>query len=251
MSTDDSPDGTSTWTQPRFVIAAVIVALIAVFAVVLTVTGPADGNDVDPAPRADANPSAEPDADSDSDSDSACGLEAGDQTIPVTAPADTRWELVGTIAAPTAPDNIGPGAVDDGLRICFAKSPVGALYAAVNFVASASDPELRLRAAEALVAAGPGRTRASEEARRSEVATSSAAVQVVGFTFLNYTTEASTVDLAFRAAASNGSTGLVHLPVSLRWEDGDWKAVVPPTGELFPGLGPIPDLTGYAAWSGA
>lgn len=89
MSTHDGhdADGTSSWTQPRFVIAAVIVALIAVFGIVLAVTDPADGND-SPAPRADPT-SAPPTAEQ--GSDSACGLESGDQTIPVVAPPNTDW----------------------------------------------------------------------------------------------------------------------------------------------------------------
>lgn len=242
-------DGTNTWMQPRFVLAAVVVALIAVFAVVLTITGPADSNDRDPTPRTNsATPSAEPDPAG--DSDSACGLEAGDQTIPVTAPADTQWELVGTVAAPTAPDTIGPGVVDDGLRSCFARSPTGALYAAVNFIATASDPALRQQAVRSLTASGPGRDRALREVEGPQNASGNS-VQLGGFTILNYSDEAATVDLAFRATRPGETVaGLVHLPLSLRWEDGDWKAAVPPTGELFPGLGPIPDLTGYAAWSG-
>jgi hypothetical protein len=52
--------------------------------------------------------------------------------VPVAAPPDTEWELVGTVAAPTAPETIGSGVVDDGLRSCFARSPLGTLYAAVN-----------------------------------------------------------------------------------------------------------------------
>lgn len=243
---DDShdSDGASTWTQPRFVIAALVVALIAVFAAVLTVTGPADGNGETP-PRAEATSSP---ATARAASDSACGLEPGDQTIPVTPPPDTQWELVGTIAVPTAPNTIGPGDVDEGLRSCFARSPMGALYAAVNFIASASDSDLRARAVRSLTASGPGRDRALQEAEGPQ-ADSSGGVQIAGFTFLNYGEDAATVDLAFRATPGN-TTGLVHLPLSLRWEDGDWKVVVPDSGDLFPGLGPLPDLTGYAPWSG-
>lgn len=245
MSTDDSHDGTNTWTQPRFVIAAVVVALIAVFGVVLAVTGPADG-DNEPAPRADPT-SAPPRADA-VRADSPCGLEPGDQTIPVIAPPDTDWELVGTVAAPTAPDTIGPGIVDDGLRSCFARSPLGALYAAVNFVATTSDPELRIRAVRELAASGDGQDRAIaavESAERPSAPTSGA--QVAGFSFLNYDDAAAVVDLAIRVDTS----GYVHLPLSLRWEGGDWKVVLPPTGEPYDAIQPLPDLTGYAPWSGA
>lgn len=246
MSTGDGQDadGASTWTQPRFVIAAVVVALIAVLGVVLAITGPADGDD-DPAPRADppsAPPTAEPVG------DSACGLEPGDQTIPVVAPPDTNWELVGTVAAPTAPDTIGPGVVDDGLRSCFAHSPLGALYAAVNFVATTSDPNLRMRAVRELAASGGGQERAIA-ALESAAAPSAptAGAQVAGFSLLNYDDAAAVVDLAIRVDTS----GYVHLPLSLRWEDADWKVVLPPTGEPYDAIQPLPDLTGYSPWSGA
>ena len=75
----------------------------------------------------------------------------GDQTVPVTPPADTEWELVGRVVAPTAPEVYGP-AVTDPVRSCFARTPTGALYAAVN--ASGHDHAAR-RSAPAR--RGPGR----------------------------------------------------------------------------------------------
>lgn len=244
MSTDDSPDGTSTWTQPRFVIAAVIVALIAVFGVVLAVTGPADG-DEEPAPRADPT-SAPPTAEA--TSDSTCGLEPGDQTIPVIAPPNTDWELVGTVAAPTAPDTIGPGVIDEGLRSCFAHSPLGALYAAVNIVALTTVPEQREAIARELAVPGAGRDRALELLASSPgPSATSPPFQVAGYAFLNYDEASTVVDLALRGA--NG--GFAHLPVTLRWQGGDWKVVVPPDGDLASGVQAVPDLTGYTPWTGA
>lgn len=244
-------DGTNTWMQPRFILAAVVVALIAVFAVVLTVTGPADSNDREPAPRADsATPSAEPDPAG--DSDSACGLEAGDQTIPVTAPADTQWELIGTIAAPTAPDTLGPGDVDDGVPTCFARSPLGALYAAGNFIATTSVPNLREALIRERAASGEGHDAALEAiANEGDQRASDSGTQIAGFSFLNYDSSATTIDLAFRGFSATGAGGLVHLPLMLRWEEDDWKVVLPTDGDVTRGLGPIPDLTGYVPWAGA
>lgn len=248
MSTDDSQvDGPSIWAQPRFLIAAVVVALIALLGVALTVTGPANGND-DPAPRAAPTPSS-PAPSVQSGSGSGCKLEQpADQTIPVTAPANTTWELVGGVAAPTAPETVGPGQVDDGLRSCFARSPVGALYAAVNFVATTSRPDLRLRAVEELTASGEGRTRAiAALTAEGEQPASTPGAQIAGFAFRNYDEQGAVVDLAVRA----GTGGQASLGVSLRWEDGDWKVILPPSGEAYDGIQPIPDLTGYVPWSGA
>ncbi len=244
------PDGDaqSPWTQRGFVVSAAVVALILVLGVGLAIIGPSK-DDPAPGPQA-AVPSASP-AQSSGDAGSSCNLPAGDQTVPRTPPANTKWELVGTMAVPTAPETHGPGRVDGGLRTCYAHTPTGALYAAVNFTAAASDPRLRVAAAQKLTAAGAGRARAEQEARDTQ-SDSSGGVQLVGFTFLNYDAAAATVDLAMRATKADGqTTGLVHIPLSLRWEDGDWKVVLPASGEVYPGLGPIPNLTGYVPLSGA
>lgn len=243
-STTAEPGGSSPWTRPRFVIAAAVVALIAVFAVVLAVTRP--GSDAGTAappqtspPPATASSTPVPDA-------SVCGLQPGDQSVPVTAPTDTEWELVGTVAAPTAPDTIGPGRIDDGLRTCFARSPLGALYAAVNFLATSSDPHLRLRTAEDLAAQGAGREAAINLLQEGDPGGSDSGLQVAGFSFLNYDQYSAVVDIAMTVDST-----VVHLPVSLRWEGGDWKVVLPPTGQPFDAIQPLPDLTGYIPWAGA
>ena len=250
-SLDDQPG--SPWTQKGFIASAVVVGLLIVLGAVLVFTRPSDGDDrADPGPQpttSTPSPTATISA-STPTTDSACGLPAGDQAVPVTAPPKTKWELVGTMAAPTAPDTHGPGRVGNGLRTCFAKTPTGALYAAANFVASASAPELRERAMDELTAVGAGRDRALEEAREPQT-DSGSRVQLEGFTFLHYTGEAATVDLAFRASRTDGTSGLAHMPISLVWESGDWKASLPASGEVFPGVGPVPDLTGYTPWGGA
>ncbi len=242
----------SPWTQKGFIASAVIVGLLIILGAVLVFTRPSDGDDrADPKPRPTASSSSSTTSPTTKPSDdSACELPAGDQLVPATAPLDTEWELVGTMAAPTAPDTHGPGRVGNGLRTCFAKTPTGALYAAANFVASASAPELRERAMDELTAVGAGRDRALEEAQEPQ-ADSGSRVQLEGFTFLHYTGEAATVDLAFRASRTDGTSGLAHMPISLVWESGDWKASLPASGEVFPGVGPVPDLTGYTPWGGA
>ena len=59
------------------------------------------------------------------------------------------------------------------------------------------------------------------------------------------------IDLALRIV-SRDRTGLVHVPVALRWEGGDWKLAVPDTGLPFDAMTRIPSLgDDYIAWSGA
>lgn len=256
----------SPWAQRGFIAAAVVVALIAVLAVVLVLTGPSDDPGTvgaqPPATTTPATPTATPGGTSTSagsastistpDDGSVCGLPEGEQTVPVSAPPDTTWELVGTMAAPTAPDTHGPGEVRDGLRSCFARSPLGVLYAAVNVLASTTDPDLREPLVRDLAAAGEGRDAALRLlAEPQPPADTGTQIQVAGFAFLDYDQNAATVDLAVRAAPMNGSGGYVHLAVPMRWEDGNWKLVVPPAGDLVTNVRALPDLTGYAPWSGA
>jgi hypothetical protein len=253
--TDNAYDGeaSSPWAQKGFIAAAVVVALLVVLGVVVVLSRPSgDGgarsNRQPPATTAGASQPAS----TSPDGDSVCGLPAGDQTVPTTAPPGTRWELVGTMATPTAPKTHGPGRVQSGLRSCFAHTPTGALYSAINFFTAASSTDLLPRAARDLTAAGAGRDRAIREAAKPDPAggTSGSSTQLAGFTFLNYTQGSSTVDLAFRVTKTAGTTSPVHIPLSLRWENGDWKVSLPATGEIFPGIGAIPDLTGYVPWSG-
>lgn len=263
-----SSDGErSPWAQRGFIAAAVVVALIAVLGVVLVLTGPSDEpgtvgaqppETTSPAITAATTPGASSTSAGSTttipapDDGSVCGLPEGEQTVPVSGPPDTTWDLVGTMAAPTAPGTHGPGEVRDGLRSCFARSPLGVLYAAVNVLAATTDPDLREPLVRDLAAAGEGRDAALRLlAEPQPPVDTGTQIQVAGFTFLDYDQDAATVDLAVRAAPVSGTGGYVHLAVLMRWEDGTWKLVVPPAGDLVTNVRALPDLTGYALWSGA
>lgn len=182
----------------------------------------------------------------------ACELPAGDQTVPVVPPADTQWELVGRVVAPTAPEVYGP-AVPDPVRSCFARNPTGALYAAVNALATTTLPDAPRLLAEDLGAEGPGRDAALSQlpADGSVVPAddTAAQVQLAGFQFLSYTEDETVIDLAIRGV-SNNQTGFVHSVFTLRWEEGDWRVVHTPEGAPFAGVQTLPSLAGYVPWSG-
>ena len=74
---------------------------------------------------------------SSADNPRGCHLPAGNQTVPVTAPSSS-WTLVGAMAAPNAPGSFGPQKVQNGLRVCFAHNPTGALYALASFFAEST-----------------------------------------------------------------------------------------------------------------
>jgi len=141
--------------------------------------------------------------------------------------------------------------VDEGLRTCFAHSPVGALYASVNVVATTTDPALWERLVRKLAVEGQGRDRALEELDSESAAeVENTKIQVAGFSVTSYESSAAVINLAFQAD-SGDAAGFLQLPVSLRWADGDWKFTVADNGDPFTGLGQIPDLSSYVEWSGA
>jgi hypothetical protein len=149
------------------------------------------------------------------------------------------------MAAPTDPKN-GPGKIDgQGIRSCFAHTPTGALYAAVNLWALGSDPSKEQAIAEHLAAKGPGRD-AGMKAPQTAAPASSVKVQIAGFN-VSYTANKAVVDLAFKA-----NTGaLASVRTTLLWQDGDWKGVVADNGAPLEEPRQVPDLSGFIPWSGA
>ncbi len=236
-------------TQPAFLASGVVVALIVVLGLVLIFSGSDGGSEAANTPPKQTTPTTTPNAKA--ASDSSCGLPPGDQEVPTQPPTGTRWELVGRMAAPTAASVHGPKLVDEGLRTCFAHSPVGALYASVNVVATTTDPALWERLVRKLAVEGQGRDRALEELDSESAAeVENTKIQVAGFSFTSYESSAAVINLAFQAD-SGDAAGFLQLPVSLRWADGDWKFTVADNGDPFTGLGQIPDLSNYVEWSGA
>jgi hypothetical protein len=164
--------------------------------------------------------------------------------VPTSTPADTSWQLIGTMAAPTDP-RLGPGRFGAGLPFCYARSPMGALYAAANFIAVLSDPALRLPAAKYLTAAGRGRDELIRQST-SPGGPGSSDMQIAGFVVApNYTPDTASVDLAIRFGRY-----FIHLQIPLKWESGDWKIVVPDNGRPLDGMSQIPDLSDYVPWAG-
>lgn len=245
--TDEQHD--NPWTQPLFIASAIVVAIVITLGLLLAFTG----GDTNTAPRPAQPPleAAEPEPTETSSQNGGCDLPPGDQTPPTQPPPSTKWELVGTMAAPTAPSRYGPGRVERGFRSCFVRSPMGALYAAVNVVALLSTTEHQEAALRELTAAGPGREAALAELHRDgPSADSSTRMQVAGFSVVNYDRDAAVIDMAFRVATPRGA-GKAHLTVTMRWSTGDWRLGVARSGRPFDSVGSIPDFSSYVAWSGA
>ncbi|WJH26610.1 hypothetical protein [Pseudarthrobacter defluvii] len=228
-------------TKPKFIISAVVVAIIVALGIILALlpkgggTPTAEPNNAGTA-TAGTQPSAAADA-------SVCGLPSGDQAKPATTPADTKWELVGKIAAPTSPAQFGPGKTEsNGLRSCFAHSPTGALYAGANVVILASSGRNDL-VLQYLTVDGPER----DKMLSSSAATGnsgSPSFQLAGFKLTDYSGDRAVIEYGFKV--SNGTYG--SLPVVLQWSGGDWKAVPPASGQ--PEGKQLTNLSGFIPWEG-
>jgi len=227
-------------TKPKFIISAVVVAVIVALGIILALIPKGGGNPTaEPSNSGSTTASTQP---SMAAAASVCGLPSGNQAKPATTPPDTKWELIGKIAAPTSPAEFGPGKTEaNGLRSCFAHSPSGALYAAANVTALSSAGKARL-VYEQLAVPSPERDALLDQPEPKE--TSGVTAQIAGFQIRSY--EADRAVIVIAARGSNGA--LVSIPVPLQWHSGDWKIVVPATGST--GGGQISDLSGYIPWSG-
>jgi hypothetical protein len=241
-----STTGPSPFTKPGFIISAALVIAVIAAVIVIFFLPKGDGT-AQPAPASSPqNASAAPTKSTDAAGKSICGLPSTSETALGTAPK-SNWELVGTMAAPNDPKT-GPGRVDDqGIRSCFAHSPQGALYAAVNLWALGSDPSKERAIADQLVAKGPGRDIAMA-AKPSPASTAAGIkIQVAGFN-VSYTSQQAVVQLAFRA-----NTGaLAAVRTTLVWQDGDWKGLVSDAdGKPLEEPQQVSDLSRFIPWSGA
>ncbi len=233
------------FTKPGFIIAAaLVVALIAATIVIFLLPKGQDNAQPGPAPAEPSSTSSASPSASAAAGASVCGLPASSETALGTAP-ETKWELVGTMAVPTD-SKIGPGTTDDqGIRSCFAHTPTGALYAAVNLWALGSDPSKERAIAEQLAVKGPGRD-AGMKALQTAAPASAVKIQIAGFN-VSYTANQAVVELAFKA--DNGA--LASVRTTLLWQDGDWKGVVADDGAPLEEPRQVRDLSGFIPWSGA
>lgn len=241
----------SPWVQPGFIAAGGVLAMVVLLGIVLAITsgsskGDTTGQAASPPPASSSPAAGNP-------GDSVCGLAAGDQSIPRTPPT-ASWKLRGSFAVPVATE-YGPAGFAHGIPSCFAHSPIGALFAAINIdgglatAAKASTAD-RVNALRAMAASGAGRDAAIATTRRDGPATdTSAGAQVAGFSIVRYDPSTAVVDLAIRVDRP-GAAGYTHLSATLRWERRDWKLAFSQAGEPFDGTQQIPSLAGYVPWSG-
>lgn len=243
---DVSPDENkrNPFTRPGFILSAALV-LVLIAAVIVIAFLPRGGDKPDAGSTEPTTTETSTTPTTGSGEESICGLPGNDKTALGAAP-ESDWELVGTMAVPTAPETTGPGVVEDGLRSCFAQTPTGALYAATNMLAAGFYGDAA-RVYQELTAEGPVRDAALEAIENGESVGGGEApkIQIEGFIFRNYTDESAVIDLAFRTQDG----GLASITTALVWEDGDWKQDLPQGGQS--NIEQLADLSDFLPWSGA
>ncbi|MBO1269499.1 hypothetical protein [Arthrobacter cavernae] len=237
------------FTKPGFIISAALVLALKAAVIVLFFLPKGDST-TRPAPApSESNAASAPPEPAKAAGESVCGLPSTSETALGAAPK-SNWELVARMATPTDPKTFGPGVKDeDGFRSCFAHSPTGALYSAVNLAAlgSSKSQEMNIKLAENLIVPGTGRDAARRQAATlAPSAGSGESIQVRGFLLKSYAALEANVDLAFETPEG----GLVHAVLPLQWIDGDWKVKVSDSGQLINDVAALSDMSGFISWSG-
>jgi hypothetical protein len=237
---DDSTKPSNPFASRGFIAAAIVIGVILLAGVVVLVTSLT-------APHTPvAQPTSTPSGPvASGDDKSVCGLKGFETESSLTAAPDAKWELVGTVAAPTDP-KVGPGSVSAGFRTCFSHTAEGALFAAINYVALASDSR-NIPKIPDLIAPGKGKDAALAQATSSPTA-SATRLQVAGFKINSYSAGEATVDVVWSVTSQDNA--LVSFPTVLKWTGGDWKIVLNDDGQPPFAPAQLQSLGGYIPWAG-
>ena len=243
---DRAATESSAFHRPAFLIAAAMLVLCAVAALVLVLSG-GSRRSLWAAPAAASSSSAPPSAVTAGAGEvaSVCqALPVASEAVPTVTPS-VRWVRLGVMEVPSAPSSVGPEVVSDGVGRCFAHSPMGALYAGANVLGSlTAAPQARV--ISALGAGTSEKAPALAGARVGYNPTLQQELQgtpsISGFSFQSYSPAQADVDIVL--SVPSGSQLVIDL--SLVWQDGDWRFVIPPGGDLEAAA--LSSLNDYVAW---
>lgn len=245
----------SPFTRPGFIVAAIVVAIVATLGITLAVVGALNRQDDEaaaPLASTTSQPStapSEPQATEEPapESSSVCGLPGEVLTGSVSAAPEAEWAFDGTLGYPTSA-TYGPGRTDEnGIRSCFQRSPEGAVFAAANALAQSDNRETVGDFLEYFLAEGPGREAFLAAGPGTGGGETGVRVDIEGFRVLSYTGDTARIDVAAQGS-TNGQVVNLSSVYDLVWEAGDWKlSVTDPNAPID--VATIPDLAGYIAWS--
>jgi hypothetical protein len=224
--------------------AAIFVALVVVAGVVVgIVLASRNGQQPNAASTSTSSPSAgtHSAAPAARTTQGACGQVAYETTNTLTAAPATKWEpwSATTLATRTG---AGPQKNTDGVRTCYSRTAEGALYAGFNAAQYCSDSEVLSAALDAVMADGPGRQIAIQQAT-SAAACDPSAQFIQGYKFVSYDGSTATFYLDVNAPSSQ-----IEYGVQMKWEDGDWKLVSDDQGNSPVASNPLASTSGFTPW---
>ncbi|WP_026416343.1 hypothetical protein [Actinomadura oligospora] len=175
---------------------------------------------------------------------------AGDQlqSSPVTPTSGLVWRDFHGFRLPYSASD-GPNAVADDRAAGFARSPLGALLAAIH-VSVRSDPRWGLATATSTVNTqfvGPDRAGMLASINTAPLApgTPHAYATLEAFRWQGYTPETASVDVVSAGPGDSDQVVRAATRIQLQWQDGDWRVVAPPGGTWLGSAAPVGSLDGY------
>ncbi len=181
-------------------------------------------------------------------------LPTDDRASPVTQPDGTLWIQTQETLLPYAP-NVGPAVATDEMARCYAHTPTGAVFAAVQAAWRYRRSENWGTVAQHLLAPGPGRDAyiAQRTARTGANATAGPPGESddggvpldIGFRVTEYTPERARIGLVNQRVGGAGPP--MHTVWTVVWTGGDWKIELP-AGGAAPPSERLPDTEPYISW---
>lgn len=216
------------WIAVAVLVVAALVAAVGVGWIIGT-----GDRDEDP-PTATQGESAGPDSSAaGGGGDSVCGLPDGGQEVPAEGP-EAQWQTLQGHTVPSS-EKFGPGETKGGDRACFAHSPTGALFAALNTGRVLPKEHLLKHITD-----GP-RKDAVEEAPEQTVAPDSR-TSVRGFKLEVISRD----EVLVRPVYSTDGDAPYEVPVRMVWQEGDWMIDGSDDARSEPAV--VDSLEGYVTW---
>ena len=187
----------------------------------------------------------------------------GQPQVPRVSLASVRWSGFYGVELPVSAQ-AGPYDTSGGMAAGFARTPLGALLAAVNIGVRANaqwGPRIFTAVIRGQVT-GPdaaallaGCQAAYDQAAQSAGVTAgqplgTADVTEQAFRWVAYTPAAAILDLAVAGPGASGATVRASVQMEAVWDGGDWKVVAPPGGDWGNSATGLSSLAGYTVFPG-
>jgi hypothetical protein len=188
---------------------------------------------------------------------------AGQAPVPRASLASVRWSSFYGVELPWSAA-AGPRDTTGGLAAGFARTPLGALLAAVN-IAVRANPQWGPRIFTAVIrgqVTGPDAAALLANCQAYYDQASQAAGATGGrplggvdvaeqaFRWVAYTPAAAIVDLVSAGPGAQGTTVRATTQIQVIWAGGDWKVIAPPGGNWGNSAAGLPSLAGYTLFPG-